>query len=268
MESVMKKRSVAVLIALTLPVAATAQQSGLEQAAAMITEAAYAQRINVIAHDSMGGRNTPSAGLEMTAAWIADEFEQLGLRGGARDGSFIQRYPLRSIVVDTEASGLNASGTRLVFGRDLVPVSGATVSGNTQGGLVLISGSGTLQTSEARPFAGNHVIVVAPADSDGVDRSMRQRLSALITGGALSVMVTNSSGDESWTASARRALRPTVRKAWGERRAEGSFAPILQLRMSALREILEPHGINASSLQERSGSDIEARLVELSLIHI
>tara|TARA_B100000809_G_scaffold92625_1_gene91276 strand:+ start:4837 stop:5685 length:849 start_codon:yes stop_codon:yes gene_type:complete len=32
--------------------------------------------------------------------------------------------------------------------------------------------------------------------------------------------------------------------------------------MSALREILEPHGINASSLQERSGSDIEARLVE------
>ena len=148
MESVMKKRSVAVLIALTLPVAATAQQSGLEQAAAMITEAAYAQRINVIAHDSMGGRNTPSPGLEMTAAWIADEFEQLGLRGGARDGSFIQRYPLRSIVVDTEASGLNASGTRLVFGRDLVPVSGATVSGNAQGGLVLISGSGTLQTSE------------------------------------------------------------------------------------------------------------------------
>ena len=191
----MKKRSVAVLIAFALPVVAAAQQPGLEQAAAMITEAAYAQRINVIAHDSMGGRNTPSAGLEMTAAWIADEFEQLGLRGGARDGSFIQRYPLRSIVVDTEASGLNAPGTRLVFGRDLVPVSGSTVSGNAHGGLVLISGSGTLQTSEARPFAGNHVIVVAPADSDGVDRSMRQRLSALIAGGALSVMVTNSSAN-------------------------------------------------------------------------
>ncbi len=262
MESVMKKRSVAVLIALTLPVAATAQQPGLEQAAALITEAAYAQRIHIIAHDSMGGRNTPSPGLEMTAAWIADEFEQLGLRGGARDGSFIQRYPLRSIVVDTEASGLNTPSTRLLFGRDLVPVSGATVSGNAQGGLVLISGSGTLQTSEPRPFAGNHVIVVAPADSDGVDRSMRQRLSALITGGALSVIVTNSSGDESWAASARRALRPTVRKAWGERRAEGSFAPILQLRTSSLREILEPHGINVSSLQDRSDSDIEARLVE------
>ncbi len=262
MESVMKKRSVAILIALTLPVVATAQQAGLEQAAATITEAGYAQRINVIAHDSMGGRNTPSAGLEMTAVWIAKELEQLGLRGGARDGSFIQRYPLRSIVVDSEASGLNAPGTRLVFGRDLIPVSGATVTGNAQGGLVLISGSGTLETSEARPFAGNHVIVVAPADLDDVDRSMRQRLSALITAGALSVMVTNSSGDESWTASARRALRPTVRKAWGERRAEGSFAPILQLRMSALREILEPHGISASSLQERSDSDIEARLVE------
>ena len=64
MESVMKKRSIAILITLTLPVVATAQQPGLEQAAATITEAGYAQRINVIAHDSMGGRNTPSAGLE------------------------------------------------------------------------------------------------------------------------------------------------------------------------------------------------------------
>ena len=110
MESVMKKRSVAILIALTLPVVATAQQPGLEQAAATITEAGYAQRINVIAHDSMGGRNTPSAGLEMTAAWIAKELEQLGLRGGARDGSFIQRYPLRSIVARYRALTLQVRG--------------------------------------------------------------------------------------------------------------------------------------------------------------
>jgi len=271
----MKKRSVAVLVALTLPVTARAQQPGLEQAVATITEAAYAQRINVIAHDSMGGRDTPSRGLEMTAAWIANEFEQLGLRGGARNGSFIQRYPLRSIVVDTDASGLNVAGTRLVYGQDILPITGTTVSGNAQGGLILISGSGTLQTSEARLFAGKHVIVVAPVDSEDLAapeirslsayeaiQSMRQRLSALITGGALSVMVTSSSGDESWAASARRALRPTVRKGWGERRAEGSFAPILQLRASSLREILEPHGINISSLQDRSESDIEVRLVE------
>ena len=263
MESLMRKRSLAALVVLILPVGVSAQQSGLAQAAATITEAAYAQRIGVIAHDSMGGRNTPSPGLEMTAAWIAKEFEGLGLRGGARDGSFIQRYPLRSIVVDREASSLNAAGTRLVFGEDLLPVSGIPVTGNARGALVLISGSGALETSEVLSVVpGNHVVLVTPADADGVDRSMRQRLSALITAGAASVMVTNSSGDDLWTASAKRALRPSVRKAWGEARADDSFAPILQVRTSALRQLLEPRGISVSSLQARSDSDIEVRLVE------
>ena len=63
-------------------------------AAGSITPSDYLQKISVIAHDSMGGRDTPSPGLEMTAAWIAGEFERLGLTPGGDDGGFLQRYVL------------------------------------------------------------------------------------------------------------------------------------------------------------------------------
>jgi Zn-dependent M28 family amino/carboxypeptidase len=59
-----------------------------------ITEALIRRHVNVIADDSMLGRNTPSRGLDMTAAYVAAEFKRLGLKPGGDAGSYIQRYPL------------------------------------------------------------------------------------------------------------------------------------------------------------------------------
>jgi Zn-dependent M28 family amino/carboxypeptidase len=50
------------------------------------------RHVNVIADDSMLGRNTPSRGLEMTAAYIASQFKRLGLKPGGDSGTYIQRY--------------------------------------------------------------------------------------------------------------------------------------------------------------------------------
>ena len=61
---------------------------------ASITEDQIRRHINVIADDSMLGRNTPSRGLDMTAAYIAGNFKRLGLSPGGDSGSFVQRYPL------------------------------------------------------------------------------------------------------------------------------------------------------------------------------
>lgn len=60
----------------------------------VITEDLIRRHVNVIADDSMLGRNTPSRGLEMTAAYVAAEFMRLGLKPGGDSGSYIQRYPL------------------------------------------------------------------------------------------------------------------------------------------------------------------------------
>jgi hypothetical protein len=66
----------------------------LVQAVGSITSEDVYSRIGVLAHDSMGGRDTPSLGLEMAASWAAEEFTAMGLEPGGEDGSFIQRYEM------------------------------------------------------------------------------------------------------------------------------------------------------------------------------
>ena len=64
----------------------------LENAAATIIREDIGGRIGVLAHDSLGGRDTPSPGLEMAAAWAAEEFRRMGLEPGGDDGAVIQRW--------------------------------------------------------------------------------------------------------------------------------------------------------------------------------
>lgn len=65
-------------------------QRGLET----ITPADVRRRIETLAHDSMGGRDTPSRGLELTAGYIAAEFRRFGLAPAGDSGTFVQRYPI------------------------------------------------------------------------------------------------------------------------------------------------------------------------------
>ncbi len=59
-----------------------------------ITEELIRRYVNIIADDSMLGRDTPSRGLELTANFIATNFQRLGLRPAGDSGGFVQRYPL------------------------------------------------------------------------------------------------------------------------------------------------------------------------------
>jgi hypothetical protein len=72
------------------PPISPAVRRGLES----ITAADVKRRIEIIADDSMGGRDTPSRGLEATARYIAAEFRRFGLAAAGDSGGFIQRYPL------------------------------------------------------------------------------------------------------------------------------------------------------------------------------
>ena len=238
------------VIAVAVPSALAGQQQGVEQAAATITPDDYAWRVGVIAHDSMQGRNTPSAGLDKTAEWIASEFRRMGLRGGAEDGGFLQHYPLRTLVVDTDASRLEGGGVRLAFGEDVLPGRGMT-AGEASGGLSIISGSLGLEAvlTEDR-LAGKHAVLVLGQNSPGLTRVT---LAALRGAGAISVNVMVDVGDEEWTSAASRALRPSVQKGWGQASAgSGTFAPMLQVRRGSLARLVEAHGVDLSALQARA----------------
>jgi hypothetical protein len=70
------------------------ESQSLTQAVASITVEEVYARIGLLVHDSMGGRDTPSPGLEMAAAWAATEFAGMGLEPGGECDSFIQRYEM------------------------------------------------------------------------------------------------------------------------------------------------------------------------------
>jgi len=75
----------------------TAQMATSANPTSVITPDAIYQHLSVIADDSMMGRDTPSPGLEMTAAWIASEFERMGLVPAGDDGSYVQRYVIETV---------------------------------------------------------------------------------------------------------------------------------------------------------------------------
>jgi Peptidase family M28 len=65
-----------------------------DSATATILPADMARRIGFLAQDRLRGRITPSEGLNEAAAYIASEFQRLGLEPGGDDGTWLQWYPV------------------------------------------------------------------------------------------------------------------------------------------------------------------------------
>ncbi len=238
-------------------------QADLVRAAGTITEADYLRKVGVIAHDSMGGRDTPSAGLEKTAEWIAAEFRRMGLRDGVGDGSFVQRYPLRSLVVDLDRSALTGGPVRLAYGRDIIPLLGTDVGGEATGGVVVVSGSrdlGRAIQDNASTLRGQHAILVLAASAPGVDQEAFRTALTLRNAGARSVMVTSSAGDADWAAATDRSMEPSVARGWIPAGDAGPFRPILIVRTASLGRLLQNSGIDIVSLQARAAEPVRIQV--------
>jgi hypothetical protein len=85
------------------------RSSAVTEAAGTITAADVARRINIIADDSMMGRDTPSPGLELTAAYIAAQFKAFGLAPAGDSNGYLQRYPLIRRRLKVEESYMQAA---------------------------------------------------------------------------------------------------------------------------------------------------------------
>ncbi|MFP5354282.1 MAG: M28 family peptidase [Gemmatimonadota bacterium] len=156
------------LIALLIggaPSAVLAQNGDVHRAAESITEADLRRAIEVIAHDSMGGRDTPSRGLDLTARYIANEFTRLGLEPAGDAGSFIQRYPLNRTRIDGDSSRIvfKAGGTTAVASarRDLVYVFGPRTGRPVKGKVLLVGGPLQLDSAKSLDLEGTILVVVA-----------------------------------------------------------------------------------------------------------
>jgi hypothetical protein len=231
-------------------------QSGvsLEESVASITEEDFRNKVLVIAHDSMMGRDNPSPGLDMTAQYVADEFRRYGLKPGGDDGTFIQHYTMRQMAVDFEGSSVQLSGgSDLEFGRDLSFVR-ASAAGPVTGEVVLITGTRPSDGIDPEELNGKHAFVVPAADAGQAGGRRRMRFPMVImTAQPASITMVVDGSDEDWNAAVEQARgQRTTLAPWD---TPGSNAPILSIRESSLSQLLASRGIDLPSLASSAGDN-------------
>lgn len=144
---------------------AVSYERELTRAAASITPASTLERIGVIAHDSMGGRNTPSRGLDLTAEYFASKYREWGVQPGGENGTYFQRYPLVKRGVDQSASWLeaNENGTITRYPMGRWAYAGTPRQVHASGGLVIFAGSLTSDAIAAANVEGKIALLVVDA---------------------------------------------------------------------------------------------------------
>ncbi|HEV8599653.1 MAG TPA: M28 family peptidase, partial [Gemmatimonadales bacterium] len=148
---------------------AEAQSGAIQRAAGSITAADIRRRIFVIAHDSMGGRATPSPGLSKTANYIAGEFQRFGLKPGGDAGTYLLKYPIYQKRVLAEQSTVrfgNAGGQRAAttLGTGAALLFGPT--GKLARGEVVLVGGALLPDSIKPADVKDRIVVYVPSPSD------------------------------------------------------------------------------------------------------
>ncbi len=158
-------------LAALVPALLTAQSpKQITEAGKLITPAKVLQRISVIADDSMGGRNTPSTGLEKTAQYLADSYKAWGLKPAGDNGTYFQRYPMVKKRIDPAASYFEANEagavTRYPFG-PMVYGTGATAAPITAN-VVIVAGTVTPADIEASTLLKGAVVVLVVDNAKAV----------------------------------------------------------------------------------------------------
>jgi hypothetical protein len=189
------------VLLLALPALLPAQTSApLSRAAATITARDVGQRIGIIAHDSMLGRDTPSPGLERTAEYVAGQFRRFGLRPGGDDGSWLQRYPIRRHRIDLDRSwvvfatdkGADSAGFTVAARYDGGPVPDGPVSGLA----VVLGGNHTAESVEKIRVQDKVAVVVPMVGGD--PETMQQVLRVLYLSGPKALVVVSGADSASF----------------------------------------------------------------------
>lgn len=145
--------------------------TAVRAAAMTITPADILARLTFLASDELKGRDTPSPGLETAAKYVADELRSFGLESGVPDGSFIQRWPFRSSVIDPARTFVRARAQRgtveAKFATDffVLPASSDSSSGDVVWGGTAMPGRAALPAG----LAGNVVALFVPGAEAGAE---------------------------------------------------------------------------------------------------
>jgi hypothetical protein len=242
-------------ILLALPVLALAACIGttpeaqwpraIRQAEAVITPADLEARIRYLASDGLEGRDTPSRGLELAAAWIAEEFERFGLEPAGEVG-WMQRYPYPLEALDVRATRFEISGGMthtLEYGSEFFVQPGTTPTQSV--GAVYVADLGSLDRGPDSGLRDRVVLVRLPGTPESArgglryDASVRDQIGRAMTharqAGAATVVFI---ADERITAAEMQGMAATLEapaRALGGRAAAAGPAAFFVSRNDAHR---------------------------------
>jgi len=154
-------------ISLLAPIGLLAQTVKITAAERKAAEGVTAEQLSnylyFVASDAMGGRDTPSQGLDVTAEFIRMNLQKWGFKPAGDEGTFFQRIALGSETVDTAKTNLSVGGTAYKLGDDFVRITG---SGSADGKLVF-GGSGWMVKAKnldglSGIDVGGKIVVFAP----------------------------------------------------------------------------------------------------------
>jgi hypothetical protein len=130
---------------------------------AAITETTLRRRLEIIADDSMMGRETGSEGDFKTAEYVAQEFRRSGLEPAGENGGYFQTVPYWTVAVDP-TSTLSADRTALMLGRGFMPAN-VTAMSRTLSGVRAVYGGPATDSSRwiaAAQVAGKVIVLDVP----------------------------------------------------------------------------------------------------------
>ena len=229
------KRARLVCCALMFPgVAAGQSQATIDSAVNSITPHDILGRIAVIAADSMRGRSTPSPGLELTAAYIADQFRRVGLAPAGDGSGYIQRFSLLRV----EARYLlvkGSDGSVWRAGRHLVQLSGGTVEA-VSGSAFVVGGRAVLPVDTDLDGAVVLVVTDQVSGGPGVKLEAQKLIANIGERNPVAIIVVSDFPQAVWDSVARRDLDSEL----GIERPEG--VPVLAVQTGTAKAVLSARG--------------------------
>jgi Peptidase family M28 len=143
-----------------------------------ITAEQLSSYLHFVASDAMGGRDTPSQGLDLTAEFIKMNLAKWGFKGAAENGSFFQRMDMSRQRINAAGTSATVNGQPLAYGTDFLA---SVIAGTVANAPLVFAGDGWMVKPSGRePLKGidakGKVVVVY---SEGGPRGMTfQQLNA------------------------------------------------------------------------------------------
>ncbi len=119
-----------------------------------ITAGQISNYLYFVASDAMGGRDTPSYGLDVTAEFLKMNLQRWGFKGAGDNGTFFQKMGLRRDSVDAAATSVKFGGETFTYGEDVARASG---SGSISAPIVFAGNGWMIKSKGMNPYANMDV---------------------------------------------------------------------------------------------------------------